>query len=37
MESERFTATPEDPTMFIKNSWTDCDFVAAGFWVDNSS
>ena len=35
MESERLMATPKDPTMFIKNSWTDTDFVAAGFWVDN--
>ena len=35
IESESFTATPKNPTMFIKNSWTDRDFVAAGFWVDN--
>ena len=35
VESERFTATLGDPTTYIKNSWTDRDFVAAGFWVDN--
>ena len=35
IESEGFTATPKDPTMYIKNSWTDRNFVAAGFWVDN--
>ena len=35
MESEGFMATPKDPTMYIKNSWTDRDFAAAGFWVDN--
>ena len=33
--SEGFTATPEDPTMYIKKSWTDCEFAGAGFWVDN--
>ena len=35
MESEGFTATPRDPAMYIKNSWTERDFAAAGFWVDN--
>ena len=35
IESEGLAATPNDPTMYIKNSWTDRDFVAADFWVDN--
>ena len=30
MESDGFTATPNDPTMYVKNSWTDRDFAAAG-------
>ena len=28
IESEGFTATPKDPVMYIKNSWTDRDFAA---------
>ena len=36
MESQGFTATPEDLAMYIKNSWTDCNFTAsAGFLVDD--
>jgi hypothetical protein len=35
MMSKGFTAMPKDPTMFIKNSWTNPNFAAAGFWVDN--
>ena len=35
MTSEGFTATPKDPAMFVKNSWTDHDFAAAGFRVDD--
>ena len=35
MESGGFTATPRDPAMYIKNSWTDRDIVAAGFRVDS--
>ena len=35
IESEGFTATPKDPTMYIQNIWTDRDFAAARFWVDN--
>ena len=30
MEGEGVTETPKDPTMYIKNSWTDRDFAAAG-------
>ena len=35
IECEGFTATPKDPTMYIQNFWTDRNFAAAGFWVDN--
>ena len=35
IESEGFAETPKVPTMYIKNFWTDRDFAAAGFWVDN--
>ena len=36
MESQGFTATSEDLAMYVKNSWTDCDFTAAAaFWVDD--
>ena len=35
MQSDGFTGTPKDPAMYVKNSWTDRDFAAAGFWVDN--
>jgi len=35
MESEGFTATPKDPAIYTKNGWTDDNFAAAGFWVDD--
>ena len=35
MESEGFTVMLKDPAMYIKNSWTNRDLAAAGFWVDN--
>ena len=33
-QSQGFIATP-DPAIYVKNSWTDCDFAAAGFWADD--
>jgi len=35
MESGGFAATPKDPAIYVKNTWTSPDFVAAGFWVDD--
>ena len=35
MTSEGFTTMPKDSVMYVKNSWTDHDFAAAGFWVDD--
>ena len=35
MKSEGFTATPKDPAIYTKNSWSDDGFAAAGFWVDD--
>jgi hypothetical protein len=35
MVSEGFAATPKDPAIYVKNSWTSPDFAAAGFWVDD--
>ena len=36
VERQGFTVTLKDPAMYVKNSWTDCDFTAAaGFWVDD--
>ena len=33
IESDGFTATPKDPAICVKNSWTDRDFAPAGFLV----
>ena len=35
IESEGLMAMPRDSVMYVKNSWTDCDFIVAGFWVDD--
>ena len=35
MEGEGFTAMLKDLAMYVKNSWTNRDFAAAGFWADD--
>ena len=28
-------ATMKGPVVYVKNSWNEADFAAAGYWVDN--
>ena len=30
-----FTTTAKDPAVYVKNSWRDQDYTAAGLWVDD--
>ena len=35
MESVGYSATSKDPAVYVKGSWSQEDFVAGGFWVDD--
>ena len=37
MENVGYAATVKDQAVYVKGSWSSDDFVAGGFWVDDSS